>query len=63
MKENCPVFLCPVEQVHLGFEDPALFSNEPDEVALPVFRRIRDEIEKNLLGFLKDWKKRELFGE
>jgi len=45
-----------VEQVHIGFDDPAPFTDEPDEVALPVFRRVRDEIRKKLLSFLKNRK-------
>ncbi len=52
-KETCPVFLNPVKQVHLGFEDPAEYSGHPDEVALPVFRRIRDKIRNEVLDYLK----------
>ena len=51
-KENCPVFLKPVKQVHIGFEDPAPFTGEPDETALPKFREVRDEIKAKLLSYL-----------
>ena len=53
-RETCPLFLKPVEQVHLGFEDPAPFSDQPDEIALPVFRHIRDQIASMLIPILKD---------
>ena len=51
-KETCPVFINPVEQVHLGFEDPAPFTDEPDDIALPKFREVRDKIKKELLEYL-----------
>lgn len=53
-KETCPVFLKPVKTVHFSFEDPAEYNDQPDEIALPVFRRIRDEIKKILINYLKD---------
>lgn len=52
-KETCPVFLKPVKAIHIGFEDPADYNDEPDDIALPVFRRVRDEIKEVLLGELK----------
>jgi len=51
-KENCPLFLKPVEQIHLGFTDPAPYDLEPDETALPKFRRLRDEMKEVLVSFL-----------
>jgi len=51
-KKNCPVFMNPVQQVHLGFEDPAPFTDEPDDIALPKFREIRDKIRKELVEYL-----------
>lgn len=43
-KEVCPVFPRAVRQLHHGFEDPDRAGLSEDEL-LPVFRRIRDEIE------------------
>ena len=51
-KESCPIFFNPVKQVHLGFEDPAPYTEEADEIALPKFREIRDKIREELLDFL-----------
>ncbi len=51
-KETCPVFSRPVKQIHFGFEDPSPFTNESDDVALPKFRQIRDEIKQKLLNYL-----------
>lgn len=53
-RETCPVFMKPVEQVHIGFEDPADFSDEPEEVALAKFREVRDLIIEQLLPELKE---------
>lgn len=52
-KETCPVFLKPVKQVHIGFEDPAPWSDHPDKIALPKFRVVRDQIRQEILGFLQ----------
>lgn len=52
-KESCPVFLKPVKSVHIGFDDPADFNDQPDEIALPIFRRVRDEIRLQIIDFLK----------
>lgn len=54
-RETCPVFLRPVQQIHIGFDDPAPFTNEPDEIALPIFREVRDEIRKTLIVFLQKY--------
>ena len=53
-KETCPVFLNPVEQIHIGFEDPAEYTEEPDEIARPKFREVRDNIKQKLLEYLKN---------
>lgn len=51
-RETCPVFMKPVEQIHVGFEDPAPFSDHGDEVALNKFREVRDRIAEELLPVL-----------
>ncbi len=53
-KEACPIFLKPVKTVHIGFEDPASYNDEPDEIALPFFKKIRDEIKHVLINYLID---------
>jgi arsenate reductase len=55
-RDSCPVFPGNTEQVHIAFDDPAPCTEESDEVALPVFRRVRDEIRGKLLDFLKNRK-------
>lgn len=52
-RETCPVFPAPVKQAHLSFEDPAPYTELPDEQALPHFRRVRDDIAARLLPFLE----------
>jgi len=45
-KETCPVFMGNVKhRLHIGFDDPADAVGTEDEV-MPVYRRVRDEIEK-----------------
>ncbi len=53
-KESCPVFLKPVKSVHIGFEDPADYNDAEDDIALPIFRRVRDEIKQQLIEYLKN---------
>ncbi|MDK9699383.1 MAG: arsenate reductase ArsC, partial [bacterium] len=52
-RETCPVFLRPVQQIHIGFDDPAPFTNEPDEIALPKFREVRNAIRETLIEYLQ----------
>jgi arsenate reductase (thioredoxin) len=52
-KETCPVFPGAVKRMHVGFEDPAPFTDLPDSIALPKFRQIRDEIRGKLIPILK----------
>jgi len=54
-KETCPVFLKPVKTIHIGFEDPADYNDKPDDIALHVFRKVRDEIKTSLLDVLKKY--------
>lgn len=46
-RESCPVLPGAKKTVHHAFEDPAL-AGEGDD-ALPVFRRVRDEIRRQLV--------------
>ena len=48
--KRCPVFPGNTERIHWSFDDPA--AAEGDEHArLAVFRRVRDEIQRQLEGF------------
>ena len=53
-KETCPLFTGRVRQrLHMGFEDPAEASGTPDEV-IDVFRRVRDEIQRDFRALYDD---------
>ena len=53
-KENCPVFAGKViKRLHIGFDDPADATGTEEEV-MPVYRRVRDEIRKELGEFYKN---------
>ena len=53
-KESCPVFIGKVKnRLHIGFEDPAEAKGTENEI-LNVFRKVRDEIKKDLLKFSKN---------
>ncbi len=53
-KETCPIFLGKVgKQLHIGFEDPADAIGTDEEI-LRVFRKVRDEINKNFIEFYKN---------
>jgi arsenate reductase len=45
--ETCPLFFGGVRRLHLGFDDPAKTTGGQDE-KLAVFRRVRDEIRKQV---------------
>jgi arsenate reductase len=50
-KETCSVFMGKVSiQLHIGFDDPAEASGSDEEI-LAVFRRVRDEIQRDFLKF------------
>jgi arsenate reductase (thioredoxin) len=53
-KETCPVFFKPVEQVHIGIDDPVLYSSAPEETAQEAFRKCREQIRKLILGYLSE---------
>lgn len=52
-REQCPVFPAETKRLHWSFDDPA--ASAGDEAArLAVFRRVRDEIEERLRGFIRE---------
>ena len=56
-RESCPVFQGNVKhQIHIGFDDPAEATGSEEEV-MSVFRRVRDEIEKDFKTFYENLKK------
>ena len=52
-REQCPVYFGPVEVLHVGFPDPARATGTEEEV-LAVFRRVRDELRRQLIPLLKE---------
>lgn len=50
-KEKCPVWLGKGVQIHIGFPDPAKALGTDEEI-MAVFRRVRDDIEKEVLSYL-----------
>lgn len=53
-KESCPVFIGKVgKQLHIGFEDPAEAKGSEEEI-LSEFRKIRDEIKRELYKFYQE---------
>ncbi|GEM_PF-148871 len=53
--ETCPVFLKPVPQEHISITDPAPWTNEPDETALPMFRETLQQIKELVIPFLQNY--------
>ena len=51
--ENCPIWLGQGKRVHIGFPDPAKAEGTEEEL-MAVFRTVRDDIEKRVLGYLVD---------
>jgi arsenate reductase len=52
-KESCPVFAGKTKLVHWNLKDPAEAKGTPEEKLL-IFRKVRDEIKKYILDFLKN---------
>ncbi|HEY3930675.1 MAG TPA: arsenate reductase ArsC [Candidatus Koribacter sp.] len=50
-REHCPIFPGPSIRLHWSFADPAEAAGSEAE-RLPVFRAVRDEIEKGIREFL-----------
>lgn len=53
--EKCPIWLGQGKRIHIGFPDPAKAAGTGGEI-LSAFRRVRDGIEKQVLGYLNDFK-------
>ena len=54
--ENCPVWLDKAgARYHIGFDDPAKATGTDEEI-MAEFRRVRDEIEEQVLTFLRQKK-------
>jgi len=49
----CPVFPGAAQQHHFGFMDPVTASGSEDQI-LAVFRKVRDEIRKKVIPWLKE---------
>jgi arsenate reductase len=52
-QKTCPVFLRPVETIHISFPDPAQAEGSQEE-QLQQFRKVRDAIHDRLLPALQD---------
>nr|MBN1229280.1 arsenate reductase ArsC [Anaerolineae bacterium] len=51
--EECPVWLGQGRRVHLGFPDPAKATGTDEEI-MGVFRRVRDDIARQIIGLLNN---------
>jgi arsenate reductase (thioredoxin) len=52
VNETCPLYIGGTKKTHIGFDDPAKAKGTKEEV-LREFRRVRDEINKNLTAFFQ----------
>jgi arsenate reductase len=52
-QEACPVFPGATKQHHIGFMDPITASGPEDQI-LAVFRKVRNEIRKKVIPWLKE---------
>ena len=50
-RKTCPVFPGEHEKIHWDLEDPAAAEGSEEE-KLPIFRKVRDEIKRNILTFI-----------
>ncbi|KPL06346.1 hypothetical protein AMJ86_08760 [bacterium SM23_57] len=53
-KQVCPVFPRAEATYHMPFTDPVFATDLPDDLALPAFREVRDQIRQQLIPFLRD---------
>jgi len=51
--ENCPVWSGQGTKVHIGFIDPSDATGTDEEV-MAVFRQVRDEIDDQILSYLRE---------
>jgi arsenate reductase len=51
-EEECPLFLGNAQRLHWGLPDPISGSGSQEE-ALEAFRKVRDELYKRIIDFLK----------
>jgi arsenate reductase (thioredoxin) len=51
--QHCPGQVGGVERIHIGFDDPPKATGSEEEV-LSVYRRLRDEIRRELGGFFRN---------
>jgi arsenate reductase (thioredoxin) len=49
--ESCPVFFGGTRRMHMGFPDPSVITGSEEE-KLAFFRNLRDQIRKEIVGFL-----------
>jgi len=49
--ENCPVWLGEGKKIHVGFPDPAMATGSDEEI-MGEFRKVRDDIEKQIIPLL-----------
>ena len=48
-RESCPIFVGEVGKcIHIGFDDPDAFTG-PEELVIEEFRRVRDEIRREMV--------------
>jgi arsenate reductase len=52
--ESCPLWLGRGKRIHMGFPDPAKATGSDGEI-IAVFRKIRDDITKQVLEFLRSY--------
>ena len=50
--ETCPVFFGGTQGLHMGFPDPAAVTGSEEE-RLAAFRKVRDQIREQIVGFLQ----------
>lgn len=63
--EVCPVFFGGTKRLHMGFPNPAEATGSEEE-KLAAFRKVRDQMRKEIIGFLASQmgeKKGDLWGE
>jgi arsenate reductase len=57
--ENCPVWLGKGKRAHIGFPDPAQATGSEVEI-MAAFRQVRDDIQAQIIPFLKQFQSESL---